>query len=160
MFEFFARSSPPTIRRIGPDSSRDCAAIHAQCFARRWSATEFENLLADRHVIADAAINAATRQMSGFMLSRIAADEAEILTIAVAPARRRKEVAGRLLAHHLGRLAAAGAKTLFLEVDGRNQAALALYTGFGFRQVGTRKAYYQRPGEAGGDALIMRRALG
>ena len=160
MFAFFRRSSPPIIRRIGTEASRDCARVHAQCFARRWSATEFESLLSDRQVTADAAISAATRHMSGFVLSRRAADEAEILTIAVAPARRRKGIAGQLLATHLGRLAGAGVKTLFLEVDSENQAALALYAGFDFRHVGTRKAYYPRPGEPSGAALIMRRELG
>ncbi len=160
MFDLFARHQAPVIHRIGPEASRDCADIHAQSFARRWSAVEFESLLADRSVVADAATNARTRQMMGFVLSRLAADEAEILTIAVAPARRRKGIAGQLLTTHLGRLAAAGAKTLFLEVDAENHAALTLYAGFGFRQVGTRKAYYPKAGEAAGAALIMRRELG
>lgn len=159
MFGLFARAAPPTIRQIGPERSRDCARIHAQSFARDWQAAEFENLLAERQVIADGAFDAKTRQMCGFVLSRKAADEAEILTIAVAPSGRRKGVASALLATHLGRLAAAGTKILFLEVDGENLAALALYASFGFRRVGERKAYYARPGEADATALIMRRDL-
>jgi ribosomal-protein-alanine N-acetyltransferase len=159
MFGFFDRTSTPSIRQIGPEWSRDCARIHAQCFARGWQSTEFESLLADRQVLADAAINAKTRHMSGFVLSRKAADEAEILTIAVAPSSRRAGIGSSLLSTHLGRLAAAGTKTLFLEVDGENQAALTLYAGFGFRRVGQRKAYYPRPGEAGATAIIMRRDL-
>jgi ribosomal-protein-alanine N-acetyltransferase len=159
MFGFFARTSTPSIRQIGPQWSRDCARIHAQGFARGWSVTEFESLLADRQVLADGAIDAKTRHMAGFVLSRRAADEAEILTIAVATANRRKGIGSNLLSAHLGRVAAAGARSLFLEVDSENQAALALYAGFGFRRVGERKAYYARPGEPSATALIMRRDL-
>ena len=160
MLGFFTRSTSPNIRRVGPEASRDCAGVHAQCFARRWSATEFESLLGDRQVIADAAVDARTRRMAGFVLSRLAADEAEILTIAVAPASRRKGVASLLLSTHLGRLTGAGTRRLFLEVDAENAAALALYASFGFVEVGQRKAYYPRPGAHGANALIMRRELG
>ncbi|MGO9006919.1 MAG: GNAT family N-acetyltransferase [Beijerinckiaceae bacterium] len=159
MFGFFDRTSTPSIRRIGPEWSRDCARIHAQCFARGWQSTEFASLLTDRQVLADGAIDARMRQMSGFVLSRKAADEAEILTIAVAPPSRRKGIGSNLLSTHLGRLAAAGANTLFLEVDAENQAALALYAGFAFRRVGERKTYYPRPGGADATAFIMRRDL-
>jgi ribosomal-protein-alanine N-acetyltransferase len=166
MFGFFDRTSPPSIRRIGPEWSDDCARVHAQCFGRRWNSTEFESLLGDPQVIANAAIDARakitakTAEMSGFVLSRRAADEAEILTLAVAPASRRRGIAGALLAAHLGHLAASGTKVLFLEVDADNEAALKLYAGFGFHQVGERKAYYPRPEAAGATALIMRRDLG
>lgn len=160
MFGFFDRTSSPSIRRIGPEWSDDCARVHAQCFGRRWNSTEFESLLGDPQVVANAAIDAKTRAMSGFVLSRRAADEAEILTLAVAPASRRRGIAGALLAAHLGHLAASGTKILFLEVDADNQAALTLYAGFGFSQVGERKAYYARPEAAGATALIMRRDLG
>jgi [ribosomal protein S18]-alanine N-acetyltransferase len=160
MFGFPAKPTSPNIRRIGPEASRDCANIHAQCFARRWSPVEFESLLGDRNVIADAAIESRSRRMAGFVLSRSAADEAEILTIAVAPAFRRKGMAGALLGAHIGRLGGLGVRRLFLEVDGENQAALTLYAGFGFRQVGERKAYYTRPDASGANALILRRELG
>ena len=160
MFGFFDRTSPPSICRVGPEWSDDCARVHAQCFGRRWNSTEFESLLGDPQVVANAAIDAKAKSMSGFVLSRRAADEAEILTIAVAPASRRKGIAGALLTAHLGHLAASGTRALFLEVDGDNQAALTLYASFGFRQVGERKAYYPRPGATAATALIMRLDLG
>jgi [ribosomal protein S18]-alanine N-acetyltransferase len=159
MFGLFDRS-PPSIRRIGPEWSDDCARVHAQCFSRRWNSTEFESLLGDPQVVANAAIDAKAAEMSGFILSRLAADEAEILTIAVAPAGRRRGIASALVSSHLGHLTTLGIKILFLEVDADNQAALTLYKGFGFHQVGERKAYYPRAGEAGAKALIMRRDLG
>lgn len=98
--------------------------------------------------------------MMGFVLSRMAADEAEILTIGVAPLARRKGIAGLLLSTHLGRLTAAGTRRVFLEVDHENHAALALYASFGFQKVGERKAYYRRAEGDSAKALVMRRDLG
>ena len=91
----------------------------------------------------------------GMILARVAADEAEILTLAVAPVARRRGIAGALLAAAMTRTAAAGATTLFLEVAAANSAARALYASLGFTEVGYRRNYY--PGGAG--ALVLRASL-
>ena len=78
-------------------------------------------------------------------------DEAEIITLGVA--RKRQGIGRALLAEGLARLRALGVVTLFLEVAVENEAAIALYAGFGFVESGRRRAYY----ENGGDALMMRR---
>ena len=78
----------------------------------------------------------------GFALSRIAEDEAEVLSIAVAAERRGSGGGGVLLARHLGRLQGMGVRRVVLEVDEDNASAIALYRRFGFVQVGKRKAYY------------------
>lgn len=91
----------------------------------------------------------------GLVLARVAADEAEILTLAVLPAARRQGIARALLAAAAGRAAAGGAVSLFLEVSAANLAARRLYAGCGFAPVGRRARYYPD----GADALIMRRAL-
>ena len=83
-------------------------------------------------------------------------DEAEILSIAVAPARRGRGLARRLLELHLRRLAGLGAGAVFLEVGERNVPACRLYKRAGFRQVGRRQGYY----EGGSTALVLRRDLG
>lgn len=151
------------IRAIGPQWAAACAAVHAQSFGHPWSAAEFEVLLAGRDVVAEAAILPASRfrqpRLAGFVLSRIVLDEAEILTIAVAAKFRRQGIGGRLLAAHLASLARRGAKTLFLEVETGNFAALALYAGFGFTQVGERKAYYRKAEGGAAAALVLRREL-
>jgi ribosomal-protein-alanine N-acetyltransferase len=95
---------------------------------------------------------------AGFMLSRRAADEAEILTVAVAPAERGRGIARALLARHLGRLAALGITRVFLEVDDGNRPALRLYARAGFREVGRREGYYARA-EGARAALTLRRDL-
>jgi ribosomal-protein-alanine N-acetyltransferase len=91
----------------------------------------------------------------GFVLARVAADEAEILTLAVAPARRRQGDGGALLAAALAQSVLRGARTMFLEVSDRNAPALALYGANGFAEVSRRRRYYAD----GSDALVLRRAL-
>ncbi len=89
---------------------------------------------------------------AGLVLARVAADEAEILTIGVAPAARRQGLGAVLLRAALTRALAQGASTMFLEVAADNIAALALYTGLGFTAAGRRRHYYGQ----GRDALVLR----
>ncbi|MCW3474635.1 GNAT family N-acetyltransferase [Limobrevibacterium gyesilva] len=91
----------------------------------------------------------------GLVLARIAADEAEILTLAVAPPARRQGRARALLDAAAGRAAAAGARALYLEVSTANAPALALYAAAGFVEVGRRPRYYAD----GSDALVLRRGI-
>jgi len=136
---------------------RDAAAIailHAASFRRGWGEDEVHRLLIDRAVVAHRVMIG--QALSGFILSRRAADEAEILSIAVAPARRGRGLARRLLELHLRRLAGLGARAVFLEVGEQNVPACRLYERAGFRQVGRRQGYY----EGGASALLLRRDLG
>ncbi|MEI2736042.1 MAG: GNAT family N-acetyltransferase [Rhodoblastus sp.] len=94
--------------------------------------------------------------LSGFVLSRRAVDEAEILTIAVDPHARGSGIGTALLGGHLSRLSRLGVSTLFLEVDEANAPALALYRRFGFQQVGRRAAYYAKADGARANALILK----
>lgn len=91
----------------------------------------------------------------GMVLARVAADEADILTIAVAPDARRRGLGRALLLAAMEEAARRGAKSMFLEVGVDNAAAAALYVSCGFTQVGRRRGYYA----GGGDALVMRAAL-
>jgi len=130
------------------------AALHAAAFQRGWGEDEVQRLLIDRAVVADRATIG--RTLIGFILSRRAADEAEILSITVAPSRRRHGVARRLLDLHLRRLAGLGARAVFLEVGERNVPARRLYGRAGFHEVGRRQGYY----DGGATALVLRRDLG
>jgi ribosomal-protein-alanine N-acetyltransferase len=85
------------------------------------------------------------------ILIRVAADEAEILTLAVAPEARRTGLGRALLDAACEAARAAGAVRLFLEVSATNQAARALYDAAGFQQIGRRRRYYAD----GSDALTM-----
>jgi ribosomal-protein-alanine N-acetyltransferase len=145
---------------ISPGSVEDAprlAALHATAFGRGWSVEEFERLLIEPNVVADRAM--AASNLAGFVLSRLAADQAEILSIAVAPAHRGQGLARKLLDVHLRRLAGYGVNSLYLEVDERNTPARRLYVGLGFAEVGRRDSYYAQEIRGAGAALVLHRDL-
>jgi ribosomal-protein-alanine N-acetyltransferase len=149
----FAREA--AVSQAGPADARALAALHASSFHRGWSEDEFERLLSDRHVVAHRAT--AGTALAGFILSRIVQDEAEILSIAVASAWRGRGLARQLLDINLRRLAALGARSVFLEVEEGNVSARRLYRRAGFQEVGRRERYYAP--ERGAAALVLRRYL-
>jgi ribosomal-protein-alanine N-acetyltransferase len=153
----FARA-PPRLSEAGPRDARLLASLHAQSFRRGWSDDEIERLLLDRQVVAHRAMS--DSGLAGFILSRMAAGEAEILSVAVAGRWRGRGIARALLDLHLRRLAGLGIGAVFLEVEEGNKPALRLYDRAGFREVGRRPGYY--PGEAGAPvaACVLRRDLG
>lgn len=135
------------------DDAAALAALHAAAFESPWSAGELAALLASPGVFALA------EPGEGFVLARVAADEAEILTLAVAPGARRRGL-GRRLTEAAAELAAArGAASLFLEVAEDNAAGRGLYAAAGFAETGRRPGYYARPGAAAVDALILVRKV-
>jgi ribosomal-protein-alanine N-acetyltransferase len=144
----------PTLSLARPADAAQLAALHGQSFRGGWSAEEFERLLADRSVTAHRAV--AGRRLVGFIISRGAADEAEILSVAVAASARRRGTARRLLNMHMGRLTANGVQRLLLEVDEGNAAARHLYARAGFYEVGRRQGYY---GSGAIAALVLCRDL-
>lgn len=127
------------------------AALHALAFPpdERWDAAAFAAQLALPGVVG------LIDPSGGMVLARVAADEAEILTLCVAPEARRRGAARALLEAAADWAANAGAGAMFLEVADGNLAARALYAACGYREVGRRRRYY--PG--GEDALVLRRAL-
>jgi [ribosomal protein S18]-alanine N-acetyltransferase len=155
----FRRFVPPVIRPLRSDRAEPCAAIHAAAFAHPWSAAEFENLLSNKTTIGAAAIDAASDELRGFAISRLAADEAEILTIAVDPAARNRGVGRALMIDAISRLARLQARSLFLEVDQSNLPAIALYSRLGFREVGQRRGYYRKEDGPAATALVLRKDL-
>lgn len=137
----------------------DLAALHAHAFRHGWPATEIEALIADPTVtvvVARQGRTPFTRRPVGFVMVRAAADEAEILTVAVAPAWRGRGVGRLMMDETIRRLYFMRVASLFLEVDEGNGPALSLYRHLGFREVGRRANYY-----AGGtaNALVMRADL-
>jgi ribosomal-protein-alanine N-acetyltransferase len=140
--------------------ARDAAAIaslHGASFRRGWSEQEVEALLLDRHVIAHRAL--AGKTLAAFIMSRQVEDEAEILSVAVAGAKRGRGLGRGLLTLHLRRLAGLGARTVFLEVDENNEPAIRLYDRAGFQEISRRPNYYTAPGTKAAAALVLRRDL-
>lgn len=129
----------------------EMARIHHAAFApeRGWSDDEFRTLLAQDHV-------QAFRHEAGFALTRTLAGESELLTLAVDPAFQGAGIGRKLLETWLE---TAEAEYAFLEVAQDNVRAVGLYHSCGFEETGIRRAYYQRPGAAPIDALLMSRKL-
>lgn len=148
-------SADLTIAPAAPDRSPIFAALHGTCFNRGWRAAEFEAFLHDNAVLGLEAC-LPSGELAGFIVVRRAGDEAEILTIAVAPALRRRGIGGALLQSIIAWLAGENILALFLEVAGDNAAALTLYRAQGFVDAGRRRAYYARTGMAAADALVLR----
>ena len=136
--------------------------IHADAFARGWSAEDLEALLVEPNVFALAIRRESIfgiRRLVGFVLVRVAADEAEILTIAVSPSRRGRGYGRLLMEEAMRRLYRERVAACFLEVNRDNDRAVGLYQVLGFEEVGMRKGYYGGDAESDGSALVMRLQL-
>jgi ribosomal-protein-alanine N-acetyltransferase len=139
-----------TVQRVGPTHAAVLAAIHGAAFPQEaWGASAFQVQLEMHSVLG------LLDGRGGLALLRITADEAEILTIGVVPAMRRRGIARALLDESLMQAEALGVRTVYLEVGVRNQPARALYEAIGFEEVGRRRRYYAN----GEDALILRASL-
>ncbi len=130
------------------------AALHAACFTspRPWSAAEFADLLSNPRVFL-------LTESGGFLMGRVIADEAEVLTIAVGPDQRQQGIGARLMRRFLTESSQRGAASAFLEVAEGNTPARALYARAGFTESGRRRGYYLHPDGTPDDALVMTCAL-
>lgn len=120
-------------------------------FPLPWSPSSFRSLLElDRVFFLVAELD---DQVVGHGVLWWVGEEGELANIAVDPEVRRAGVARRLLEELVDRARRAGVEHVFLEVRVSNDAATKLYRSLGFREVGQRRNYYQRPQE---DARILR----
>lgn len=154
-----SKIAQPVIRPLRANKAEACAHLHAESFAHPWSTEDIEALIADPATVGAAALDPANALLRGFAIARVAGDEAEILTIAVAANLRGRAVGRALLETTLRCAANEGAKTIFLEVAEDNPPALSLYRRAGFEEVGKRPGYYRRANGAPANAVIMRKAL-
>ena len=118
---------PPLVEPAQLRDAPRLAQLHGASFHRGWGETEFETMLTERNTLVHRLV--AGRKIIGFAVSRIAADEAEILSIAIAESHRGRGLSRELLLTHLGHLAGRGVRTVFLEVEENNQPARRLYQG-------------------------------
>lgn len=119
------------------------ANLHKKCFPNKpWSADDFRDLKQSGCEI--------IMSENGFIVYRIAVDEAEIITIGVNPDFRRSGIASAMIGIIEKNLKNQGVKKLFLEVASTNIPAQKLYENCGFNQVGLRPKYYD-----GVDAILM-----
>jgi len=149
------------LRRLGALDLDLASRLHGAAFAplgeRVWTRQDMAELLASPG--AAGWVAQSTESAIGFALCRVAADEAELLTIAVHPDERRRGAGRALLTAVIDHARVAGTRSLFLEVGADNPAALTLYGKAGLTTVGHRKAYYRRGEGPPADAIVMRLTL-
>ena len=156
------RAADFVVRAASAGETAILAGLHRSAFEAGpagqeiWSPEVMEQLLRMPGSLALIAERAGAAE--GMLLFRQAADEGEILTLAVTPAARRRGCATALMGALMGLCADRGIERLFLEVAEDNTAGRALYGAHGFAQAGCRKAYYTRSGGRTADALILTRS--
>ena len=123
------------------------ANLHKLCFPHKpWTANDFADLKKSGcDIIAS---------QNGFIVWRVVADEAEIITIGVHPDARRSGIASAMLTLAESDAKKRGAQKIFLEVAENNRPARAMYTQNGYSQIGVRPKYYD-----GIDAILMAKNL-
>ena len=134
------------------DHLEELEKLERICFSRPWSrkmlAEELENQCA-AFLVAEDSVSGRVLGYAGLM---VVADEGYITNVAVFPEYRRQGIASQILQVFVQFAEANRLAFLTLEVRPSNAAAIALYQGFGFEEVGRRKNYYDLPKE---DALIL-----
>jgi len=131
--------------------ARLLASIHAESFSDLWSAEWIATLLSQPGTFAGLSEDA-----QGFIIFRVAGDEAEVLTLAVRPAARRRGTATALVEDGAREAFQRGAKVMFLEASCTNLPAIALYKRLGFVAICRRKAYYTAADGHRVDAIVLR----
>jgi tRNA threonylcarbamoyladenosine biosynthesis protein TsaB len=146
------------IRKVTAEEAESLSHLHALSFDHPWDGESIRKLMGMPGALALVAVSHLGKPL-GFLLARAAADEAEILTLAVAPRCRRRRIGLRLLAGAAEMLAAAGAQRLHIEVARSNIPAARLYETAGFAVSGSRRNYYAKSDGTYEDAVMMSRSL-
>jgi [ribosomal protein S18]-alanine N-acetyltransferase len=142
-----------SVRQAGPLDAGVLARLHGHCFAKAWDEKAMMRFAASPEVLC--LIGLVKNAEAGLFIARKASDEAEILSLGVAPGFRKMGLGRAMLDAAMERLRTSGAKRLFLEVEAGNEAARRLYLACGGKAVGHRKDYYA----PGSDAAILSLAL-
>lgn len=156
---FLWPSSPIVVEVASAPDPKILADIHADGFSHAWSGADIAKLVADPSVLVVIARRdrvLGSRSPVGFVMVRSAADEAEVLSIAILKRYRNAGIGRKLMEAALRKLFAERISALFLEVASDNGPAFGLYDRLGFKTVGERLGYYREGREKPASALVMR----
>lgn len=149
-----AETQPVPIWNVRPFRAADSKALgrilRSASEAAQWPLESYERMTQLPGAVA--LVSETHTGVTGLLIARQIADEAEVLNLAVLTEARRQGQASALLAAALHRFRASGVLRIFLEVRESNQPAIAFYVKHGFIATGRRKTYYRNPVE---DALCM-----
>ena len=147
--EKMGASSEITVRQMAAADITAAQSILKQSpQASMWS----QETLLEIAIQRDALVAELDGSIAGILFGRVAADEYEILNLAVAQSFRRRGVATRLLWAALDNAYSEGARQFYLEVRASNEGAIAFYSQLGFHVCGRRTDYYSDPVE---DAVLL-----
>jgi ribosomal-protein-alanine N-acetyltransferase len=144
-----------TVRRLAESDVDAVVSIEAEAFSSPWSRETFLDLVQrpglELLVMEDREVG-----IIGYAVLWCIVDQGELANMAVIPSFRGRGLGSLLLSRVLDRARERGVETVYLEVRVSNEAAVKLYTRFGFSDIGLRRAYYEHPKE---DARVMKAAL-
>lgn len=135
------------IRRAQENDIPGIAALERECFSDPWSEKSLKETPGTMMLVATD-----NECITGYIITRCVAGEAELFRICVKGEARRKGTGQMLLESGIEAAKAEGAKRLFLEVRSKNAPARGLYIKAGFKETGLRRDYYTDPQD---DAVIM-----
>lgn len=151
-------TSDGIIQPAGPCHAMVIAALHSESFgSHAWDEAAVSGVLAMHGGFGYLLLH--DHEPAGFTIGRVAADECEILSLGVRPAKRRQGFGRRLLEAALEQAAAAGCRMVHLEVSEANIAARGLYQGQGFQRGGLRPGCYAIAQGAPAAAFLLNRRL-
>lgn len=136
------------------DHLEELEKLERICFSRPWSRKMLTEELDNECAAFLVAEDDMTGKVVGYAGLLVVADEGYITNVAVFPEYRRQGIAAQIIQVFINFAMGNRLAFLTLEVRPSNTAAIALYQGFGFAEVGRRKNYYDLPKE---DALILTR---
>ena len=142
------------IRNSVPEDADDFCGIERASFTDPWSRDSLDGMIGSPVVLTRTALSGGA--IVGYLYAFVAADECDIMNLAVSPDARRRGVATALLDDFFALAKERDARTVYLEVRESNKGAISLYEKAGFIPLGVRKNYYKKPTE---DALIMKKDL-
>jgi len=142
---------------VKADAARVLAGLHREAFVKPWDEKAFAEMLAVAGT--EAWVNGLSDVAMGMIVGRALGEQYEILTLAVSPEWRKRNLARQLLEKATERAKETGAKAMILDVAVDNEAARKFYEGAGYAVVNTRKDYYRAPDGRTTDALVMRLEL-
>jgi len=148
-----------TIEPLRSSDIEVVARLHARCFHDAWGPSMIRQVLEIPSACGLVARRGGYGSIIGFALSRVSADECELLSLGVAAEHRSRGIGALLLSATMARAMAERARWFFLEVAEDNEAALCLYRAHGMSRVGQRLDYYENPDGSRTNALTLRCAL-
>lgn len=142
----------PVVRPMTHDDLEAVGRIEQQSYGYPWSTGIFRDcLLAGYHCV----VVEKDGELHGYGILSVAAGEAHVLNVCVAPAFRRRGSGLALLRQLITEARGARVKRMFLEVRPSNLAAINMYKGMGFATIGRRRDYYRAPDDRREDALVL-----